>query len=180
MALSNRAIQIRDFNERDLVALQRHLPSGHHPHRAAAHRSGGATFLLAWQDGKPVGYLLLKWAGADEEIVHRLIGDCPELNAITVAPGLRSRGIGTKLIREAERRARARGSSRVGLAVGLDNTRARSLYERLGYRAWELGSFEVSWAAPAVPSGRESETCIYLLKRFPETAPLAASRPSLP
>jgi N-acetylglutamate synthase-like GNAT family acetyltransferase len=110
---------------------------------------------------------LLKWRGADEEIVHRLIGDCPELNAITVAPRLRSRGVGTELIREAERRVRARGISRVGLAVGLDNPRARSLYERLGYEAWEHGSFEVSWKVPDDPSRRESETCIYFLKELP-------------
>ena len=107
---------------------------------------------------------MLKWSGADEEIVRRLIGDCPELNAITVAPGHRSRGIGTKLIREAERRVRERGISRVGLAVGVDNPRARALYERLGYSAWEHGSFEVSWALPNDPSKRESEICTYLLK----------------
>ena len=63
---------------------------------------------------------------------------------------------------------RARGISRVGLAVGLavglENVRARSLYERLGYTPWEHGSFEVSWDAPDHPSGRESETCIYMLK----------------
>jgi GNAT superfamily N-acetyltransferase len=160
----SRAIEIRDFNEGDLVALQRHIPSRHHPYRAAAHRSGAATFMIAWQDGEPVGYLLLKWAGADEEIVHRLVGDCPELNAITVASGLRSRGIGTKLVHEAERRTSARGNSRIGLAVALDNPRARALYERLGYSAWDHGSFDVSWEVSDEPSRRESATCIYLLK----------------
>jgi GNAT superfamily N-acetyltransferase len=158
------AVEVRELSEGDLLALQEHMPSAHHPYRAATHESGAATFLLAWNDGKPVGYLLLKWAGADEEIVHRLIGNCPELNAITVAVEVRSRGIGTTLIAEAERRVRARGISRVGLAVGLDNPRARALYERLGFSAWKHGSFKVTWEAPGDPSGRESETCIYLVK----------------
>lgn len=158
--------EIRPFREADAVALDEHLPSAHHAHRAAAHASGAATFLLAWSNGKPVGYLVLKWGGADEGLVHRLIGDCPELNAITVAPELQSRGVGSALIREAERRVRERGIARVGLAVGVDNRRARALYERLGYAAWEHGPFEVSWSAPDLPSGRESETCVYMLKQL--------------
>lgn len=168
MKTESSAVEIRPFSDGDLSALQERMPSGHHAYRVAAHETGAASFLLAWMDPEPVGYLLLKWAGADEEVVHRLIGDCPELNAITVAPELRSHGIGTTLIQEAERRVSAQGITRVGLAVGLDNPRARSLYERLGYRAWEHGSFEVSRDAPDHPAGRESESRIYLLK------PLAA------
>ena len=155
--------QIREFSPGDLTALEPYLPSGHHARRAEAHECGRATFLLAWHDDPPVGYLLLKWSGADEEIVHRLIGDCPELNAITVAADLRSRGIGTALIREAERRIHAQGLSRVGLAVGVGNQRARALYQRLGYEPWGHGSFEVSWQVP--DNGRlDHETCTYMLK----------------
>ena len=164
--MNGSVVEIRPFSEGGVPSLQEHMPSRHHTDRAAAHKSGAATLLLAWMDAKPVGYLLLKWLGADEEIVHRLIGDCPELNGITVAPDYRSRGIGTRLIRDAERRVSARGITRVGLAVGLDNPRARSLYERLGYTVWDHGPFEVSWDAPNRPSGREGEACIYLLKRL--------------
>jgi GNAT superfamily N-acetyltransferase len=170
MNLDSPAVEIRPFSEGDRLALQEHMPSSHHSYRAAAHKSGAATFLLAWMDGRPVGYLLLRWAGADEEIVRGLIGDCPELNAVMVAPDLGSRGIGTELIRAAEHLVRARGITRLGLAVGLDNVRARSLYERLGYTSWEHGSFEVSWDAPDHPSGRESELCLYLLKRLAKGA----------
>jgi GNAT superfamily N-acetyltransferase len=161
------AVEIRPFSRDDLDALQQHLASRHHPVRAAAHESGAATFLVAWLEGMPAGYLLLKWTGADERVVHRLIGDCPELNGITVAPALQSHGIGTQLIRKAETLVRARGIARVGLAVGLANSRARSLYERLGYSSWDHGSFEVSWEAPDHPMGRESETCVYMLKELP-------------
>lgn len=62
-----------------------------------------------------------------------------------VHPALQSCGIGTLLIRSAERRIGARGLTRAELAVAESNPRARALYERLGYRAFgrELGSWDV-------------------------------------
>jgi ribosomal protein S18 acetylase RimI-like enzyme len=154
-------IEIREFDERGRELLEQRLPSSHQRDRAAAHASGIATFLLAWEDAVPLGYLLIKWSGADEEIVHRLIGHSVELNAITVAAEHRSGGIGSALIDAAERRVRARGYSRVGLAVGLTNIRAARLYERLGYQTWDHGTFDVTWS-----EGRrtERETCVYMLK----------------
>ncbi|MFJ5234376.1 GNAT family N-acetyltransferase [Kitasatospora sp. NPDC088391] len=53
-----------------------------------------------------------------------------------VHPALRSCGIGTLLVRAAERRITARGLTRAELGVEEDNPRARALYERLGYRAY--------------------------------------------
>jgi ribosomal protein S18 acetylase RimI-like enzyme len=47
---------------------------------------------------------------------------------------LRSRGIGTELIRAAEELALERGVTTVGIGVGKDNPRAAALYARLGYR----------------------------------------------
>ncbi|SFQ71092.1 Acetyltransferase (GNAT) family protein [Amycolatopsis arida] len=52
---------------------------------------------------------------------------------LSVHPAVRSRGIGTLLIRSAERRILARGSHRAELSVEESNPRARALYERLGY-----------------------------------------------
>jgi ribosomal protein S18 acetylase RimI-like enzyme len=49
---------------------------------------------------------------------------------------LRSLGLGTCLIAEAERRIRRRGLPWAMLSVEDDNPRARALYERLGYAAW--------------------------------------------
>jgi GNAT superfamily N-acetyltransferase len=159
-------VEILEVATRELALLERDLPSPHHRQRAAAHRSGAATFLVAVRRGEAVGYLVIKWTGADERVVHRRIGDCPELNAITVAPALQSRGIGTALIEAAERRVAARGHFRVGLGVGIGNPRARALYERLGYRAWAHGRYDVSWDVPGDPPKREHETCVYMLKRL--------------
>jgi ribosomal protein S18 acetylase RimI-like enzyme len=164
-------IEIRELGGDVLAALQRDLPSPHHVRRAAAHASGAATMLVALHGQAAAGCLLVKWAGADEQIVHELIGECPELNAITVAPSLRSRGIGSALVEAAERLIAARGQSRVGLAVGIDNRRARALYERLGYRDWGHGAFEVSWDVSEPPPRRERETCVYMLKALTSVGP---------
>jgi ribosomal protein S18 acetylase RimI-like enzyme len=56
---------------------------------------------------------------------------------------LRGLGIGTHLISTAESRIRKRGLSLAQLDVELDNPRARTLYERLGYR--EAGRRSASW-----------------------------------
>jgi predicted N-acetyltransferase YhbS len=82
-----------------------------------------------------------------------------------VTPPLRSSGIGSALVEEAERRVAERGFSRIGLAVGVDNPRARVLYERLGYERWEHGTLEVSWPVPG-EARRESERCVYLTKEL--------------
>ncbi len=55
---------------------------------------------------------------------------------LAVLPALQSRGLGTLLVRAAERRIRDRGRSRAELAVEENNVRARALYERLGYVAY--------------------------------------------
>ncbi|MBD0673724.1 GNAT family N-acetyltransferase [Streptomyces sp. CBMA156] len=56
---------------------------------------------------------------------------------LAVLPALQSRGLGTLLVRAAEDRILARGLRRAELAVEDDNPRARALYERLGYTAFD-------------------------------------------
>jgi ribosomal protein S18 acetylase RimI-like enzyme len=56
---------------------------------------------------------------------------------------LRSLGLGTRLIAEAEKRIKKRGLRRAMMGVEDDNARARQLYERLGYRV--SGHEEDTW-----------------------------------
>ncbi|MER7757531.1 GNAT family N-acetyltransferase [Kitasatospora sp. NPDC097643] len=56
---------------------------------------------------------------------------------LAVLPALQSCGLGTLLIHAAEDRIRARGLRRAELGVEEDNPRARALYERLGYVAFD-------------------------------------------
>jgi ribosomal protein S18 acetylase RimI-like enzyme len=59
------------------------------------------------------------------------------IHQLATMEALRSCGLGTALITAAENRIRRRGVPRAELGVELDNPRARALYERLGYVAFE-------------------------------------------
>ncbi|ONI67550.1 GNAT family N-acetyltransferase [Kribbella sp. ALI-6-A] len=56
---------------------------------------------------------------------------------LAVHPALQSCGIGTVLVGAAEQRILDRGLDRAELSVELSNPRARALYERLGYVAYD-------------------------------------------
>lgn len=89
-------VEIRPLSDEvELPLLQEHMRGGPHTDRAAAHASGAATFLVAWMDGRPVGYLLLKWTGADEAIVHELMR-LPRAERHHRHAGASLRGIGTR------------------------------------------------------------------------------------
>ena len=86
-------------------------------------RSPVAGSLVA---GSPVaGKAVLDW-------VHRP-GDVAWLQMVSVQPEQRGRGLGSALLAEAERRARARGAVALEMSVEDANPRARGLYERRGY-----------------------------------------------
>ncbi|MFF8866277.1 GNAT family N-acetyltransferase [Streptomyces sp. NPDC015139] len=63
--------------------------------------------------------------------------DVGTLWQLAVHPALQSCGIGTFLVEAAELRIRKRGLRHAELAVEENNPRARALYERLGYVAYD-------------------------------------------
>ncbi|MGY1581818.1 GNAT family N-acetyltransferase [Streptomyces sp. MN13] len=123
----------------DLEALERLLPSnsvgGSHAARFARQEAGESSYLVPWLDGRPVGHAEVRWTGCAAPEVRAVQPCCPEINGLLVSPpSLRSQGIGTALIRAAERLAAERGIAVMGLGVGRGNERAEALYGRLGYR----------------------------------------------
>jgi ribosomal protein S18 acetylase RimI-like enzyme len=83
---------------------------------------------------------------------------------LAVLPALQSCGLGTLLIRAAERRVVGRGLRTAELAVEEDNPRARALYERLGYVAY--GRAPDAWDEEG-PDGtlRRYETMCVLMRK---------------
>lgn len=84
--------------------------------------------------------------GGIDFVKHKSAGYLWQLSTVEELRGL---GLGTRLIGEAERRVKKRGLKKVILGVEVVNTRARALYERLGYTAyaqekdsWEEGDEE--------------------------------------
>jgi ribosomal protein S18 acetylase RimI-like enzyme len=57
------------------------------------------------------------------------------LTELWVAPRARGRGLGGRLLAEAERRARAGGAAAMHLMVRHRNVAARALYDRVGFVA---------------------------------------------
>lgn len=162
-------ILIRPITERDVPALARLFPfptPDRHHDRLAAQAAGEVAYLTAWDGATPVGHLLLLWGGTSDEPVAPLLRGCADIQDLFVAEERRSQGIGSRLLDEAERMARERGYRRIGLAVGIDNVRARALYERRGYADAGLGEY-VRSGTFVDPGGREftlSGTVVYLVK----------------
>ncbi len=83
----------------------------------------GGEWLVAWEEGTPVGHLHLDWQA-----------DPPEVQNVFVNESHRRRGIAARLSEAAEERVRERGFDRIGLDVDVDAAGPRALYEKLGYR----------------------------------------------
>lgn len=74
-------------------------------------------------DPEPVGYALAQ-----------AVTDEGELHAIGVSPPARRRGLASELLAACESEWSRRGVARVFLEVAHDNTAARALYDRRGWR----------------------------------------------
>ncbi|MCX4744056.1 GNAT family N-acetyltransferase [Kitasatospora sp. NBC_01287] len=107
---------------------------------SATHLASVAVALERAAAGE-VDYLALRTAAglpvAVGGVNYQVIPGAGVLWQLGVHPALRSCGLGTLLIRVAEERIRARGLTRAELRVEESNPRARALYERLGYTAYD-------------------------------------------
>ena len=88
-----------------------------------------AIFLAEDENGAPAGFIHLQtqsdyFSGE----AHGYISD------VAVAPDFEGRGVGRLLLETAEDWARSKGYSLLSLYVFAGNTRARQIYEKLGYR----------------------------------------------
>ena len=164
------AIEIRALAADELPLLDAHLDperlAGRHADRLAQQRRGDLTYLVAWRGGLPIGHTLARWTGTrDEPVASRLTG-CAHIEDLFVMPRYRSRGVGSRILARAERLARERGFRQIGLAVGIDNPRARALYERGGYADAGFGEFEIggTYQNRRGEVRRWGEVCVYLVK----------------
>ena len=161
---------IKPLVEGEIPLLDGHLDperlAGRHTDRLAQQRDGRLTYLIAWLEGIPIGHTMARWEGTTDVFVAERISGCAHIEDLFVMPELRSRGIGTRILAHAEGLAVERGFRRIGLAVGVDNPRARALYERLGYVDAGLGAFEIG-GSYTDRHGRQREwreVCEYLVK----------------
>jgi len=126
--------------------------------RLDQHARDGSTYLIAWEDGRPVGHAHIAW--------QRTHVGTPEIQDVFVLPERRRRGVATRLTRAAEDEARRRGWDRISLSVSdRGNEPARSLYEGMGYA--DSGAAPVRVLGAITLRGRAVEvddTLVYLVK----------------
>ncbi|PQV64548.1 Ribosomal protein S18 acetylase RimI [Abditibacterium utsteinense] len=104
-----------------------------------SHQSGESTLLVADLGGFPIGQIVVLWRGKPSH------PHFPDLQSLRVHPAFRGLGVGSRLIEAAEKLCAERDYSKVGLSVGLDNPRARQLYEKLGYQSQEI-IYDEEWS----------------------------------
>jgi ribosomal protein S18 acetylase RimI-like enzyme len=134
------SLAVTDVTVDDLVHVRWAGSETHLEHIAAAFErvATGAVEYLAVRspDGVPVSV-----GGID----YQAHGGAGTIWQLTTHQSLRSLGLGSRLVEQAESRIRRRGLKRAVLGVEVNNTRARVLYERLGYRPF--GTEQASWEA---------------------------------
>jgi ribosomal protein S18 acetylase RimI-like enzyme len=163
-------IDIRSMSAADAETMQKMMPAGvpaYWPERFVDQAKKLLVVLIAWEGDVPIGHLVLRWKPEMAETVRP--PNRPHLSNIGVRPDRQSQGVGSRLMGEAEALAVSRGYRSLGLSVGVDNPRAKRLYERLGYVDTSAGVFTSRWPILG-PDGQErwqEETCIDMAKSVP-------------
>lgn len=95
------------------------------------------AFVLVAEDEQTheaLGYALVSFHEADDS--HRTGDRFAELHSLSVRDDRRGSGLGTELLHSVYREVRATGVEEMMIGVLATNERARSLYEREGFRPW--------------------------------------------
>lgn len=110
-----------------IIELEQLFPGDRMSHRAVRRLlrvPSAAAWVAVWQR-VTVGALMM---------TTRRGSSIARIYSVVVHPRARGLGLGARLVRAAEAEARRRGACTMSLEVRADNTAARVLYERLGYR----------------------------------------------
>ena len=153
----------------EFFAVSPHLIP-HHNGRLSLEAEGKGCYLFALLENNVVGFLFIQWQGFPCKEAAAKYPKIPYIGNGHVDPAFQSQGIGTKLFREAEELAKQRGHKSVCLGVGVENPRAMSLYERLGYIAYREDMYSDVWVKRN-PDGTETpmvDTCIPMTKKLSE------------
>jgi len=148
-------IRVRALTEGEVAVVDETLPLN----RLDQWRHERSTFLIAWNDDRPVGHAHLAWD--DTKL------GAPEIQDVYVAEDVRRLGVATALTYAAEAEALARGHDRLSLSVGTSNFAAQTLYERLGFEDAGLEPEHVHGTIMLRGEPFEvDDTLVYLVKRL--------------
>lgn len=166
-------LEIKEAEESQLDFLVTQFSPGNpmfQYNRYAIQKSGEGLYLIAWHNNTPAGHFLLRWSGPNDDPVTKLVDITHSafLEAGLTKDEYRRQGVATAIILEAERLAKNKGCTCIGLEVGVSNSEAKRLYEKLGYEDWGHGEFLISWEYNDKNGnkGRETEVVIYMQKKL--------------
>jgi GNAT superfamily N-acetyltransferase len=148
-------VLIRELGQRQVLA-----------DRFSRQDKGLGMLLAAWRGGRPVGVIYLWLEDAEEPELREHLPGTPILNHLEIHPEHRGHGIGTRLIRAAERRLRMLGFHRVALAVEVTNRGVARLYQRLGYEEWPHSTVKC-YSLADDEGERHVEICSVMVKALP-------------
>jgi len=93
----------------------------------------GGHLVVAEKAGRIVAFMTLVFE-TPQPFMHKEFAQIAWVSELVVAEGHRGQGIGTLLLHEAERLARASKIRRLMIGAIMGNTAARSAYEKFGFR----------------------------------------------
>lgn len=123
------AVRIRRARAGDaaaILAMEEHFPGDRMSARSVRDflRSPRACVLMAQAGREPLGCLVM---------LTRKASRTARIYSVVVGPEARGRGLGRRLVLQAQRAARAAGCAEMALEVRADNRAAQALYAGLGY-----------------------------------------------
>jgi len=132
----------------------------------AEQKSGIHSCFLAFSNSKIIGSGFIRWAGPRDARANVLFPEAPEIYRFEVQEKLRSKGIGQKIIVAMEKEAKKRGYHAISLGVGHENTRAYSLYKKIGFTDTSLTDYYDEYFYPTADGGTKKarDLCRYLIK----------------
>lgn len=132
---STAEVVIRRAEENDLPALEWEGEFAHYRrlyhHAMNEAKRGRRILLVAETDGLLVGQIFIQFSSGRSELADGTRSGY--LYSFRVRPEYRSMGIGSSLMKEAERILRQQAFRRAVIAVARDNIGAQKLYEDRGY-----------------------------------------------
>jgi ribosomal protein S18 acetylase RimI-like enzyme len=131
LGLAHAEVSIRALQQRDLRPLEWHGGPDLREFYTAlgrAHEAQEIHVLVAEFNAFPIGLANIHWPGKPTH------PNVPDVQSLRVHPIFRGLQIGSRLLETCELLVSARGFERIGLSVGLSNSKARKLYERHSYR----------------------------------------------
>lgn len=129
--LPSLAVVVRDLKADDAPHLEWHGGENLRDWYQAQwrnHQNGEVHVLVTDFNGFPIGQAAIHWHGKP---THPAV---PDLQSLRVMGAFRGLGLGTLLLECAEELVAQTAHDQISLGVGVENTRARALYERLGYQ----------------------------------------------